>query len=352
MSLLDVTNLTVEYRRGRRSPAVTAVDSVSFSLGEGETLGIVGESGSGKSTLARAVLGLVAPQAGSITFNGHEITNVAGRDRRRLAADIQAVFQDPYSSLNPARTIGQTVAEPLAAHTSLSRGEIAQAVREMLDRVGLAADAASRYPRHFSGGQRQRIAIARALMLSPRLVICDEPTSALDLSVQAQILNLLLDLQHELGLSYLFISHDLSVVRHLSHQVVVLYRGMAMEAGATEQVCDDPIHPYTRSLLESAPLPDPPGQRRRRREQRTEPMEPLDPTRSAREGCPFAARCPYVLDICTDVRPPLERSSAGVDVACHRTAELAAGQPASRTDSGSLTTASNAPAPVRKSVVQ
>lgn len=336
MSLLDVTDLTVEYRQGRRGPAVTAVDSVSFSLGEGETLGIVGESGSGKSTLARAVLGLVVPQAGSINFNGREITQLAGRDRRKLAADIQAVFQDPYSSLNPARTIGQTVSEPLAAHTALSRAEIAKAVRVMLDRVGLAADAESRYPRHFSGGQRQRIAIARALMLSPRLVICDEPTSALDLSVQAQILNLLLDLQQELGLSYLFISHDLSVVRHLSHRVMVLYRGTAMETGATEHVCDNPTHPYTRSLLESAPLPDPPAQRRRRREQRTEPVEPLDPTRSPGRGCPFAARCPYVLDICVDVKPPIERRNIGVDVACHRTAELVAGQPPSRTDSGSL----------------
>jgi len=339
MSLLDVTDLTIEYRRRRRGPALTAVDSVSLSLAAGETLGIVGESGSGKSTLARAILGLVPTQGGSINFDGRDITRASGRDRRRLAPDIQAVFQDPYSSLNPARTIGQTLAEPLGAHTSMTRAEIDREVHRMLDRVGLAADAASRYPRHFSGGQRQRVAIARALMLSPRLVICDEPTSALDLSVQAQILNLLLDLQEELGLSYVFISHDLSVVRHLSHRVVVLYRGQAMETGPTGQVCDHPGHPYTRALLESAPLPDPPAQRRRRREQRTDTAEPPDASRPRGQGCPFAARCPYVLDICRTVNPPLERNDAGVEVACHRAAELADTGARTTTDPRSLDTA-------------
>jgi len=324
MSLLEVTDLTVEYRQRGRAPLLTAVDSVSFSLAAGETLGIVGESGSGKSTLARAILGLVPTQGGRIAFDGTDITQASGRDRRRLAADIQAVFQDPYSSLNPARTIGQTLAEPLGAHTSMSRAEIAREVHDMLERVGLAAGAASRYPRHFSGGQRQRVAIARALMLSPRVVICDEPTSALDLSVQAQILNLLLDLQVELGLSYLFISHDLSVVRHLAHRVVVLYRGRAMEAGPTEHVCDQPVHPYTRALLASAPLPDPPAQRRRRLEQSTDAAEPLDASPLRGQGCPFAARCLFVLDICKTDDPPLERSAPDVDVACHRAAELAA----------------------------
>jgi ABC-type glutathione transport system ATPase component len=264
--LLDVSDLTVEYRAARRAKAVTALDSVSLSIGTGETLGLVGESGSGKSTLARAILGLAPVRSGTIEFVGRDITRATRQERRTLSADVQVVFQDPYSSLNPARTVRQTLAEPLGVHRRLSRREALERVREMLGRVGLQAEAAERYPRHFSGGQRQRIAIARALMLSPRLIICDEAVSALDLSVQAQILNLLLELQEELSLSYLFISHDLSVVKHLSHRIAVLYRGQLVETGPTEVVCDRPTHPYTRALLAGAPAPDPAAQRARRRE--------------------------------------------------------------------------------------
>jgi ABC-type glutathione transport system ATPase component len=262
--LLTVHDLTVEYRSGRRAKHVRALDSVSLSIGAGETLGLVGESGSGKSTLARAILGLAPVRSGTIEYDGRDITRATRSERRALSADVQVVFQDPYSSLNPARTVRQTLAEPLGVHERLSRREVSERVREMLVRVGLAADAADRYPRHFSGGQRQRIAIARALMLSPRLIVCDEAVSALDLSVQAQILNLLLELQEELSLSYLFISHDLSVVRHLSHRIVVLYLGEVVESGPTNVVCGRPTHPYTRALLASAPVPDPAPQRARR----------------------------------------------------------------------------------------
>jgi ABC-type glutathione transport system ATPase component len=262
--LLRVRDLTVEYQSGRRTKHVRALDSVSLSIGAGETLGLVGESGSGKSTLARAILGLAPVRSGTIEFDGRDITRATRSERRALSADVQVVFQDPYSSLNPARTIRQTLAEPLGVHERLSRREVSERVREMLVAVGLAADAAERYPRHFSGGQRQRIAIARALMLSPRLIVCDEAVSALDLSVQAQILNLLLELQEELSLSYLFISHDLSVVRHLSHRIAVLYLGEVVESGPTNVVCGRPTHPYTRALLASAPVPDPAPQRARR----------------------------------------------------------------------------------------
>jgi len=266
--LLDVDGVTVEYPRGRRTPPLRAIDGVSLTVHPRETVGLVGESGSGKSTLGRAILGLVAVRSGRITFDGHDITHARARDRRRLSTDLQVVFQDPYSSLNSARTVADTLAEPLRVHERLSRAEVRGRVHAMLDRVGLFADAAGRYPRHFSGGQRQRIAIARALMLSPRLVICDEAVSALDLSIQAQILNLLLDLQEELGVSYLFISHDLAVVRHMSHRVVVLHDGKVVEAGTTEQVCDEPREPYTRALLASAPVPDPALQRARRESRR------------------------------------------------------------------------------------
>jgi peptide/nickel transport system ATP-binding protein len=261
--LLDVADLRVAYRQGRRPP-VQALAGVSLTIAPGETLGLVGESGSGKSTLGNAILGLVSIASGTIAFDGEDIT-VAGRRRRReLSRHLQVVFQDPYGSLNPSRTIAQTLAEPLLVHQQLSRSETRVRVTEMLERVGLAADTADRYPREFSGGQRQRIAIARSLMLSPRLVICDEPVSALDLSVQAQILNLLADLQRELGVAYLFISHDLAVVRHLSRRIAVIHRGRIVEMGPTADVYEQPRDPYTRALLAAAPVPDPDAQRARR----------------------------------------------------------------------------------------
>lgn len=261
--ILEVRNLMVEYRRGKRA-IFRAVDGVSLRIGPRETLGLVGESGAGKSTIGKAILGLAPISAGEIVFERKDITKASFEERRVLSAQLQVVFQNPYSSLNPVRTIGQTLAEPLGVHRKLSRAQTAEAVTEMLGRVGLPDHAAQSYPAQFSGGQRQRIAIARALMLSPRLVICDEPVSALDLSVQAQILNLLRDLQEDLGTSYLFISHDLAVVRNVSHRITVLYRGQVVESGLTDRISQAPQHAYTQKLLAAAPVPDPDLQQRRR----------------------------------------------------------------------------------------
>lgn len=262
--LLRVRGLTVRYRRGGGRPPLTALDGIDLDLKVGETLSVVGESGSGKSTLGNAVLGLVAPAEGTIRFDGEDITHARPRRRRDLTRAIQVVFQNPHGSLNPVRTIQQTLEEPLIAHRTLTRAERRDEVAVALERVALDRDAAKRYPAQFSGGQLQRIAIARALMLSPRLLICDEAVSALDLSIQAQILNLLRDLQRQLHLSYLFVSHDLAVVRHISDRVAVLYRGHLLETGTAESVCERPSHAYTQALLAAAPVPDPARQRERR----------------------------------------------------------------------------------------
>jgi oligopeptide/dipeptide ABC transporter ATP-binding protein len=310
--LLEIRGLTVSYRR------LTALDKVDLTIAAGETVSVVGESGSGKTTLGNAVLGLVTVDSGTIRFAGEDITAAPPRRRRLLTQDIQVVFQDPHGSLNPVRTVGQTLEEPLLAHRRISRGQRRAEVAAALDRVGLDADTATRYPAHLSGGQLQRVAIARALMLSPRLVVCDEAVSALDLSVQAQILNLLRRLQRELGLSYLFISHDLAVVRHISDRVAVLYRGRLMETGPANQVCDEPDHPYTQALLAAAPVPDPAQQRLRRVAVSTASVE--TPPQDA--GCPFRHRCPHALDRCAE---PLtvHTTQCGV-VACHRYGELRA----------------------------
>ena len=263
--LLEIDDLRVAYpdRRGR---PVIAVDGVTLTVHRGETLGLVGESGSGKSTIGNVVLGLVKPRGGRVRFDGHDITNLAPRERRRMTRRIQVVFQDPFGSLNPARTIGQTVGDPLRAQRALSPTEIDSRVGELLGSVGLAAEAAQRYPSHFSGGQRQRIAIARALIAGPDLIICDEPTSSLDLSVQAQVLNLLMDLQEKLKLSYLFISHDLGVVRHVSHRIAVLQQGAVVEEGPADEVANRPSRPYTQALIASTPAANPEEQAARRRQ--------------------------------------------------------------------------------------
>lgn len=247
--LLAIEDLRVEFRRGAREPPVVAVDGVDLEIEPGETLGLVGESGAGKSTIAGAILGLVTPRAGRIRFEGTDITAAGIGLRRRLSEHIQVVFQDPEGSLNPSRTVGQTLAEPYLVHRDPSRAQTRQRVAEMLERVGMRAADADRRPSAFSGGERQRVAIARALMLHPKLVVCDEPVSALDLSTQAQVLNLLTDLQRELGISMLFISHDLAVVRHVCRRVVVLYRGRVVERGAVEQVWSQPREAYTRGLV-------------------------------------------------------------------------------------------------------
>jgi len=309
--LLQIRRLGVTYRQGRR--LITALDGVDLEIAAGETLSVVGESGSGKTTLGNAVLGLVPPSRGTIFFAGEDITSTRPR---HLTRDIQVVFQDPHGSLNPVRTIGQTLEEPLLAHRRLSRAQRRAEVAVALERVGLDSGTASRYPAQFSGGQLQRIAIARALMLSPRLVVCDEAVSALDLSIQAQILNLLSRLQHELGLSYLFISHDLAVVRHFSDRVAVFYRGRLMEVGPAAQVCERPDHPYTQALLAAAPVPDPAEQRLRRQTD----VAAIDVAASDDAGCPFRARCSYARDLCA--RPlPVHRTAYG-QVACHRFGEL------------------------------
>lgn len=264
--LLRVENVEVVYRsRGRKS--FTALNDVSLDIAPGETLGLVGESGSGKTTIGRAVLGLVPPSKGTIAFDGRDITHLSSRERRSLARDMQVVFQDPYTSLNPSMTVADILAEPLLIQ-GWTRKDAYARIRELLDRVHLPADAERRLPREFSGGQRQRVAIARAIALSPRLIICDEPVSALDLTTQARVLDLLIEIQEATGVAYLFVSHDLGVVRHISHRVIVLYRGDIVEEGEVDQVTARPRHPYTQRLFMSAPVADVAHQRERREERR------------------------------------------------------------------------------------
>jgi peptide/nickel transport system ATP-binding protein len=313
--LLEVSDLTVEFSRGRGRPPLKAVDSVSLSVSPGETLGLVGESGSGKTTLALAILGLAPIAAGDIRFAGRDLAAMSRRARSALSQDLQVVFQDPYSSLNPARTIGQSLAEPLDVEGRSGKAEKRQRIAAILEKVGLPADAAARYPVAFSGGQRQRIAIARALIVSPKLVICDEAVSALDLSIQAQILNLLADLQRDLGVAYIFVSHDLAVVRHLASRVVVLYRGQVMEAGAVDAVCERPSHPYTQALLAAAPTPDP-TQRHSFASDST--SERADARQVTQTGCPYQGRCPIVIERCRTERPEPRVTAGGTSAACHR----------------------------------
>jgi ABC-type glutathione transport system ATPase component len=267
-ALLTVEDLRLRYpSTGLRRSRPEVLRGVSIEIAAGETLGLVGESGSGKTTLGRAILGLAAPTGGTIRFDGRDITHLRPRDRRPLARDIQVVFQDPYSSLNPTLQIADILSEPLVAQGADGR-EARKSVGALLDRVQLPADAAYRYPREFSGGQRQRIAIARALALDPRLIVCDEPVSALDLTTQTLVLDLLIDLQRSAGVAYLFITHDLSVVRHVSHRVAVMYRGEIVETGSAADVTNDPKDDYTRRLLLAAPTADPDRQRARREKRR------------------------------------------------------------------------------------
>ena len=262
--LLDVDDVEVEYpARGFRGKPFKALKGVSLDIQPGETVGLVGESGSGKTTLGRGVLGLAPVTGGAIRYKGRDISHLSRRERRALASDIQVVFQDPYTSLNPALTIEQILTEPLTVR-KVSRAEASKRVHELLDQVGLPADAGSRLPREFSGGQRQRIAIARALALDPQLIVCDEPVSALDLSTQARVLALFKEIQERTGVAYLFVSHDLGVVRHLSHRVAVMYRGEIVEWGDGDQVTSQPEHPYTQRLFLAAPVADPIEQEKRR----------------------------------------------------------------------------------------
>lgn len=266
--LLKVTDLVVEYPgKGFRAQPFRALKGVSLDIRPGETVGLVGESGSGKTTLGRAALGLAPVSGGSIHYNGRDISHLSRGARKALASEIQVVFQDPYSSLNPSMTIEQILAEPLTASGTPGK-EARSRVRDLLDRVGLPANARSRLPREFSGGQRQRVAIARALALDPQLIVCDEPVSALDLSTQARVLDLFIEIQERTGVAYLFITHDLAVVRHVSHRVAVMYHGEIVESGECDQVTAHPSHPYTQRLFMAAPVPDPDKQAERREARR------------------------------------------------------------------------------------
>lgn len=266
--VLRVENLDVTYPgKGFRKAGFKALNNVSINIGQGETLGLVGESGSGKTTLGRAVLGLAPVSAGSITFLGEDITEADRTKRRALSRDLQVVFQDPYTSLNPSMEIGQILAEPLQIQ-GMEGSEAKARIAELLDQVGLPSDSLRRLPREFSGGQRQRVAIARALALAPKLIVCDEPVSALDLTTQARILDLFLQIQRDTGVSYLFVSHDLDVVRHISHRVAVMFKGEIVEQGPAAQVTVTPSHPYTQRLLMASPVPDPDRQAARREERR------------------------------------------------------------------------------------
>lgn len=267
MSLLNINDVEVTYKGKGLKKDFKALKGVSLDIRPGECVGLVGESGSGKTTLGRAVLGLAPVTAGSIQFNGQEIAQASRAERRELSRDIQVVFQDPYSSLNPSMSIEQILAEPLLVRT-WTKEAAGKRVRELLDAVGLPTDAAERRPKEFSGGQRQRIAIARALALDPKLIVCDEPVSALDLTTQARVLDLFLEIQERTGVAYLFISHDLAVVRHLSHRVAVMYQGEIVEWGAGEQVTSNPQHPYTKRLMMAAPVPNPVEQAERRDKRR------------------------------------------------------------------------------------
>lgn len=297
-AILKIENLTVDFKQSGRQK-FRAVDNVSLAVKPRTTLGLVGESGSGKSTIGRVVLGLLQAIEGTVKFQGESVN----RPRRELAASLQAIFQDPYSSLNPLRTIGQTLAEPLRIQR-IPAARHAELIEGLLKRVSLPADSVDRYPHEFSGGQRQRIAIARALLLRPALVVCDEPISALDLSTQAAVLNLLQDLQDEFDVAYLFIAHDLVVVRHISDQVVVLYRGQIMESGPSNEVCDDPLHPYSQALWSAAPVPDPEEQATRREVLLASSRQTdVGETQPRGVGCPFAARCPFAEETCRTERP-------------------------------------------------
>lgn len=321
--LLDVRDLVMHFplTQGiifqRRVGAVRAVDGVSFTIKRGETLGLVGESGCGKSTTGRAILQLHRPTSGGVYFDGVDLTQLQGEELRRMRRRMQMIFQDPYASLNPRMTVGSIIAEPLEIH-NLARGRAKQErVEELLQIVGLNPYFANRYPHEFSGGQRQRIGIARALALHPKLVVADEAVSALDVSVQAQILNLLMDLQRELRLTYLFVAHDLSVVKHLSDRVAVMYVGQIVELAAREALFHAPKHPYTAALLSAVPKPDP-RMRAQRMVLQGEVANPAAPP----SGCYFHPRCPFAVDLCLAEQPKLEEISPGRQVRCHRAREL------------------------------
>lgn len=319
--ILRVENLkkhfVIDSGRGKKK-VLKAVDDVSFTVHKGETLGLVGESGCGKTTLGRSIIRLYDITAGRVYFDGQEITGLGESELRSLRRRMQIIFQDPYASLNSRMTVGDIIAEPLDIHGLVRGKERQRRIEELLDRVGLNAEHANRYPHEFSGGQRQRIGIARALAVNPDFVVCDEPISALDVSIQAQVVNLLEELQAELGLTYLFIAHDLAMVKHISHRVGVMYLGQLVELTGSDELYHNPVHPYTRLLLSAIPIPDPDVATETEKMPEGEIPSPVNPP----SGCRFRTRCPYAKEICSQAVPLLVEITPGHQVACHRAWEV------------------------------
>jgi oligopeptide transport system ATP-binding protein len=319
--LLDVRNLKMHFpiTRGiifqRQVGAIKAVDGIDFTMFRGETLGLVGESGCGKSTTGRAILQLYRPTDGEVLFEGTELTKSKGEELRKMRRRMQMIFQDPYASLNPRMTVGSIIGEPLEVHgIGSTKKERQERVQELLKTVGLNPYFVNRYPHEFSGGQRQRIGVARALAVNPAFIVCDEPISALDVSIQAQIINLLEDLQDELGLTYLFIAHDLSVVRHISDRIAVMYLGKIVELADRDELYANPMHPYTQALLSAVPIPDPTIEVNRKRIiLEGDVPSPANPPK----GCNFCTRCPRVMDICRQEDPPFKEYKPGHFAACY-----------------------------------
>ncbi len=324
---LEVSDLKTHFPVGestlfrRQAATVKAVDGVSFQLTQGESLGLVGESGCGKSTLGRTILQLLPATAGSVVLEGRNLNQLQGGALRRARRDFQMIFQDPYASLNPRMTVFDALAEALRSHRRIPRAELRPRVLELIRRVGLLPGALNKYPHEFSGGQRQRIAIARALAVEPKLIIADEPVSALDISIQAQIINLLAHIRREMNLTLIFISHDLSVVRHIADRIAVMYLGKIVEIGPPEEVLERPQHPYTRALLSAVPIPDPARERARRRIVLAgDPPSPMNPP----AGCPFHPRCPFCIAACKETVPALSEWQPGHSAACIRVPEVLA----------------------------
>jgi oligopeptide transport system ATP-binding protein len=318
-TLLQVENLVKHFpiKQGiiiqKQIGAVHAVDGISFDVRRGETLGLVGESGCGKSTTGRTILQLFRPTSGSVHFDGVDLVNLKGEDLRKMRRKVQMIFQDPYASLNPRMTIGEIVGEPLVVHRVATQKEINERVANLLDLVGLNSAFSTRYPHEFSGGQRQRIGVARALALQPSFIVCDEPISALDVSIQAQVVNLLEDLQKQFNLTYLFIAHDLSMVRHISNRIAVMYLGVIVELTGRDELYLKPLHPYTQALLSAVPIPDPIADAKRTRIiLKGDPPSPVNPP----SGCRFRTRCPIAEDVCAESRPEFREIKPGHFVAC------------------------------------